>query len=389
MVKTLRSIFRKKLRAALTIFGIAIGIFALVVMGSMSEKLNLLIEGGLKYYESRIIVQEGSALFSFQTNPVSVSKIDEIKKIEGVKSAYPIVSVIKDTGSDMAVSFGPPPMISGGDPASAVDETFEIATATGRAIKKSDNKKVVLGVDLAKTMGSKVGDTIKLRKRDFEVVGILETTFTAPDSMAIVNLPDAQEIYYEDIPAAYRQGVNKEDLATSIEVFVKDGVDPEKVVKKINANVKDVVALSPKEFKKQVADSTAIFNLIILGSALVALIVGSFSIINTMIMSVTERIREIGIKKAIGASNFRIMREFLLEAAVVGFIGGLVGLSMGYVGVRIINAITEPSGIVIFLTTPRLAIGSVAFATILGAVAGLYPAWFASRLNPIEALRNE
>jgi putative ABC transport system permease protein len=374
-VKILRSIFRKKLRAALTVFGIAIGIFALVVMGSMSEKLNLLIEGGLKYYESRIIVQESSALFSFQTNPVSVSKIDEIKTIEGVKSAYPIVTVVKDTDGASAVSFGPPPMI--------------ITYASGRAIKKSDNKKVVLGVDLAKNMDSKVGDTIKLRKKDFEVVGILEKTFTAPDSMAIVNLPDAQEIFYEDIPAAYRQGVKKEDLATSIEVFVKDGFDPEKVVKKINAGVKDVVALSPKEFKKQVADSTAIFNLIILGSALIALIVGSFSIINTMTMSVTERIKEIGIKKAIGASNFRIMREFLLEAAIVGFIGGLVGLGLGYGAVKIINVITEPSGLIIFLTTPRLAIGSVVFATILGAFAGLYPAWFASRLNPIEALRIE
>lgn len=388
-MKILRSILRKKLRAGLTIFGIAIGIFAFVVMGSMAEKLNLLVSGGLDYYGSRIIVQEGASLFSFQINPVSVSKIGEVKNIEGVKSAWPTVSVLKDTDGDSALSFGPPPMITGGDPDSAVDETFELSYAKGRAIQNGDSRKVVLGVDLAKNLSASVGDNIKLRDKDFEVVGVLEKTFTAPDNMAIVNLPDAQEIFYDDIPAAYRAGVKKEDLATSIEVFVKDDYDPEEVVKRINENVKDITALSPSEFKKQVADATAIFNLIILGSAIIALIVGSFSIINTMIMSVAERIREIGIRKAIGASNSRIMREFLFEAAIMGFIGGLVGLGLGYSTVRIINFITEPSGQVIFLTTTRLAVGSVVFATVLGAVAGLYPAWYASRLNPIEALRNE
>lgn len=260
----MRSIFRKKLRAALTIFGIAIGIFALVVMGSMSEKLNLLIAGGLKYYESRIIVQETAALFSFSNNPVSISKIEEIKKIEGVKSAYPTVSVIKDKDSGGGVSFGPPPMINGGDPASSADETFKVTYGSGRAIEKGDSKKVVLGIDLAKNLNAKVGDSIKLRDKKFEVVGVLEKTFTAPDNSAMVNLPDAQEFLYEDIPAAYRAGVKKENLATSIEVFVKEGVDPETVVKNINDKVSDVEALSPKEFKKQIADSTAIFNLIIL-----------------------------------------------------------------------------------------------------------------------------
>jgi putative ABC transport system permease protein len=242
---------------------------------------------------------------------------------------------------------------------------------------------------MPKKLNAKIGDTINLKGQKFEVVGIYEKTFSAPDNSISVNLPDAQEMYLETLPAAFRSALKKEDIATSFIVLTKTGFDPNKVTEEINAKIKDVKALAPDEFKKQIASSVQIFNLIIFAVGLIALIVGSFSVINTMIMSVTERIREIGIKKAIGASNFRILREFVLEAAVMGLLGGLIGLLLGWGTVRLINFITAPSGQIIFLTTPRLAIGSVVFSTFLGAFAGLYPAWYASRLNPIQALRSE
>src|SRR4030066_2404366 len=96
-MKTLRSIFRRKVRALLTIFGIAIGIFALVVMGALAEKLNKLVTGGLDYYGTRITVQDSKSGMSFWSGtPIAVSKIDEIKKIPGVKSAYASVEILKD-----------------------------------------------------------------------------------------------------------------------------------------------------------------------------------------------------------------------------------------------------------------------------------------------------
>jgi len=389
-MKILRSIFRRKVRAGLTIFGIAIGIFALVVMGSLAEKLNKLVTGGLEYYGTRITVQDAkSGMSFFGGTPIAVSKVDEIKKIEGVKSAYASVEILKDEVSS-GMSFGMPPMIAGYDPASMKDDpSGSLKIATGKDIQEGDSGKAVLGTDMPKKLNAKVGDTIDLHSKKFEVIGVLEKTFSAPDSYIIVNLPDAQELFLKSLPSAFQSSVKKEDLATSISVLVKDGYNPSQVTKQINEKVKDVEALDPEEFKKQIANSVQIFNLIIYAVGLIALIVGSFSVINTMIMSVTERIREIGIKKAIGASNFRVLREFVLEAAVMGLLGGLIGLALGWGTVRIINFITAPSGQIIFLTTPRLAAGAVLFSTFLGAFAGLYPAWFASRLDPIRALRSE
>lgn len=110
------------------------------------------------------------------------------------------------------------------------------------------------------------------------------------------------------------------------------------------------------------------------GSALIAIVVGSLSVINTMVMSISERVREIGTKKAIAASDADVMREYLAEAGFMGLIGGLSGLLSGWLLILLINRATEATGSTIFMVTPRLAVGAVVFATILGLVAGFLPA---------------
>ena len=123
--------------------------------------------------------------------------------------------------------------------------------------------------------------------------------------------------------------------------------------------------------------------------AIISLVVGGLSVINTMAMSVAERTREIGIKRAIGGSRGRIIRELVVEAGVIGFIGGLVGLGLGALVVVLGNEIGRDSGTVLFDLTPGTAIFAVAFSTILGILAGVIPAWSAARLDPVEALRYE
>lgn len=385
--KAFKNIFRKKGRGILTVFGISIGIFALVVMGSLSEKLNLLVKGGLEFYGSRITVQDPSQSDFFGTTPISISKLEQVRKVEGVKGAYATLAMMKD--KDATPGFGVPPMINGIDPEEAKDETFKLSYQSGRGLKVGDSGVAVLGADLARDLKVKVGDQVTLRGEKFKLQGVLDKTFTAPDNSAMVPLPDAQKLFVGDIPAAYRATVNPSDLATSFEVFVKKGYDANQVTERINKEVSGVKALAPDTFKKQIQNNTRIFNFIILGSALIALVVGGLSIINTMIMSISERTREIGIKKAIGATNRRILREILLESSIIGLLGGLLGLALGWLTVLAINAASASQGQEVFLTTGRLAVGAVAFSVLLGAVAGFYPAWYAARLNPIDALRSK
>jgi len=106
-------------------------------------------------------------------------------------------------------------------------------------------------------------------------------------------------------------------------------------------------------------------------------------------MSVAERTREIGVRKAIGASNVQIMGQFVAESAVMGLLGGIAGLLLGMMVASVGNAAGAASGNALFLVSTRLMVGSLLFAVGLGTVAGLYPAWHAANLNPVEALRYE
>ncbi len=132
-----------------------------------------------------------------------------------------------------------------------------------------------------------------------------------------------------------------------------------------------------------------IFTTIIYAIGAISLLVGGLSVINTMTMSVSERTREIGIRKAIGASDGQIMAQFVLESAVIGLLGGIGGLLLGLMVAGAGNAAGAASGQALFLVTTRLMAGSVGFAVLLGVISGLYPAWHAARLNPVAALRYE
>jgi putative ABC transport system permease protein len=391
-LRTLRNLTRRKLRTTLTIVGITVGIWALVVMSSMANKIGALVEGGSIYYEDKIIVSDATnPAFGFGFTPMPITTADEIQSIPGVAVTVPEVQMLLDADASGA-GFGLPDFIVGAVAgADEGREQFKLSAALGRLLTREDegSEVVVLGSDLARKFEKRPGDSFEIRGQAFNVVGVLEPTLTAPDTTAILPLEAAQQLLAANAPRVVRQELGADQLASQIVVYPDVGADVAALAATIEEQVQQVRALTGEDFDEQIGSAVAIFNAIILGVALISLIVGGLSVINTMAMSVAERTREIGIKRAIGASKARIMREIVSEAAIIGLLGGIIGLILGVVVVLIANEAGRSSGTILFQMTASTAIFALVFSTVLGTLAGLAPAWNAARLDPVDALRYE
>jgi putative ABC transport system permease protein len=386
MSEAIGNIWRRPLRTALTVLGIVIGVFALTVMGALAEKLNVLVDGGDEYFRTRLFVFDEGAASGFQASsrPITRDLAERIEEVDGVERATPVLQTLLDP--DQVGGFDLPELLTGIEPETWYDERIDLRIDAGRFLEADDEGVTVIGADLAERHDLRTGDTFEIRNHDFEIIGVLERTLTFPDKIAYVPLADAQQIYVEAVP----QGLDHrtDELATQIEVFPDDLAEADTVAAAIADELDSVRVVTPDEVADQIGQASIVFNLIIVGASVIAVIVGGLSVINTMVMTVSERVREIGIKKAVGAPTGAILREFVIEATLLGAIGGLIGLGAGALLVIILNAQTAGSGTTVFLLTPMLLVRSFLFATILGALAGIYPALRAARLDPVTALRS-
>ena len=428
-MEILRNMWRRKFRTFLTIIGITIGIFAFTVMGSMALKLNKMIDGGKRFITGQITILPKGSSFTGMSGGNAMLPVDTLNKIAQVDGVQAVGAGVElalnepnpDDPTAGSFSFGPPPTIEGVD----LNSTYQnrnwktMNMKEGRMLQKGDaDDKIVVGTSIATDKKIKVGDKMKVRGREFEVIGVIDKTLTGPDSYVFMPIQPARELFIEsnpflkslkeqsdnaakisdsalaNMPAVTREQILQaksfkvSDVNTMAGVSWKDGFDSEVVANRIKDQFKDqVLVLSPVKMGEQIDKASAIFNALILGTALIALIVGGFSIINTMVMSISERTKEIGIKKALGASGWSIAREYTLEAGIIGFLGGLIGMGLGVLTAIIINNKMASKGAEIFLVEPKFLFEVVAFSFILGIIAGVIPAWRASRLKVVEALR--
>jgi putative ABC transport system permease protein len=370
---------------------------AFSTMGAMAEKNNKLIDGGIRYFSDHVTVGASNS-GSFGGGLINIDKVEEVIGIDGVAAAFPTAGA-PAKGEGDGFNFGPPAQIVSMEPGSERYSSFEVTAKSGRAGDLQEGE-VILGSDLATELNKSVGDTIDLPtppsiersdfvNHTFTVVGVLNRTLTAPDNFAFVSLKDAQRALGNALPPAIRNQIDSANLVSGINVYGKSGVDLDELAERINREIPGLKANSPSDLINAFKRFSLIFSAITLGAALLALVVGGLSVVNTMLMSVTERYREIGLKKALGAKTWHILREFVMESAVIGLSGGIIGLLLGLVVTASINASTANQNLQLFLLTPRLAMWALLFSAGLGVVSGVIPALRAARLDPVVALRSQ
>ena len=396
-MEIIRNLWRRKLRSALTVTGIVMGIFALTTMGAMAEHFDALINGGITYYGSNIQVADAnSSITSGFGGYMSLSTLAQIERVAGVAAATPFANEIAKPGAVSVVNMGIPDYISSIDPNWDHYSPLKVTLAHGRWVTDASRGEVDLGSAFAAEFHMQVGGTIALPVRPadaqpdfvnhrFTVVGVLDETLTAPDSAAYVSLHDAQTLVGDSLPSALAGRVDPYQIISGVAVYAKPGVNLDALAERINAAVPTVEALKPSTLVSAMKSGAAVFTVMTTATALLALIIGGLSVVNTMIMSVSERVREIGLKKAVGARTRHILTEFLAEAGLMGLIGGMVGFLLGFALTTLLDAGDASGGL--FLVTPGLTGLAIGFAVALGAVAGLLPAIRAARLDPVAAHR--
>lgn len=395
-MEILNNLARRKLRNGLTISGIVIGIVALTTLGALAQQITSIVNGGLVYYGSSVQVQAaGDGRQSF----ITLEDAQKLRSIPGVTAINPTVSMPLAPGTSGRF-IGPDDMILTWDPYIDQYSNFNLQLATGQFPSGAPGQ-VVLGSDVAVEYGKHVGDTIALpvkpRKaapdfvqRTFTVVGITQRTHTLPDYIAWINLPDAQALAAAQLSPAIRSSVNMNDLVQGVSVYGPKGAGVatlDKIADAINSELPQFGAKRPSQAISDYQSATVILTAITTGAALISLLIGGLSVVNTMLMAVSERVREIGLKKAVGATTRHMLVEFLAESATIGLIGGLLGWSIGVAITAFVNHQMGANN-QIFLVTPALTGFAIGFAIALGSLAGVLPAWRAARMDPVAALRS-
>jgi putative ABC transport system permease protein len=397
-----------KLRSFLTIIGVIIGVLTVMLISSIISGINVAVEKQIEsfgtnsifLYKYNVGIQIGRrSREERMRKPLTFEDSEAIKELPTIETAVPFLDVSSDRwGQKILVSgkngkTSSSVALTGTTP--EIEKTQTEVLLEGRWFTESENENkadvALIGQDVVDNYfayGSPLGEKIEIGGRDFRVIGVLEKKeqlFGGDGSNSQSN------VIYMPMGSALRIKPNSDDLF--ILAVAKNGMLDE-----AKDQVQDVMRVrrqvpygEPNNFSMETAASIidqfksitqGVFLAMVVISS-VGLMIGGIGVMNIMLVSVTERTREIGIRKALGAKRSDILLQFLVEAATLTGIGGLIGLGLGWM-LTFLIALVFPSYVPLW--APIVGF----FASVgIGIIFGLFPAWKAARLDPIESLRYE
>ena len=388
-IMALRSISANKLRAVLTMLGIIIGVMALVVLVSLVNGATTSVTDKVSDLGSSMVT---ATIVDDKGKPIRLSDLDTWMNEEdgmGLLAPYKTSTVVGKYGSnyDSVTVYGT---------TAAYYDVQAMQLALGRWLKAPDISNssyvCVISYETAEDLvgfQDCVGQTLTLGGTEFTIVGVLEKD---EDSLTSL-LTSGSMMAYIPFPTLVRLAATQTNNVTSFYISAPEGGSVETaeetmdriLMERFNED-EDAFNLSTSAFLEDALnDITSVLSILLGGIAAISLVVGGIGIMNIMMVTVTERTREIGIRKAIGASRGNILIQFLLEAVVLCMMGCGLGIFLSWSILQVVSTVVASTGIV-FTLDGGVVLLAVVFCFFIGVIFGLYPANKAAKMKPIDAL---
>ncbi len=373
---------RRPARTALTVIGLTVALGSTIALLAISDNVTRGVDESYVRRGIDLVVTAAGKTDQLSSD-FSEKLVDEARRIPGVRDVSPamveLIELTRESGSSMNV------LVQGWRSDSVGFEGITILS--GRRLQAGDQGKVMLGVTIAENLGKTVGDTVTIQGEPFEVIGVIRSFVVFENGSATMLLDEVQRMMGRiGRVTGFTIRVEKSSPDATAEV--------EAVRQAVSAlhDPKDPTVRLAAQTTQNYVDTMAHLKMVRAMTwmvSLIALLVGVFSMLNTMIMSVFERVQEIGILRAVGWSRTRLVAMVLGESVCLGLAAAVLGIAGAFALTYLLTLSPKVNGFIEGGVSPFVMAEGVGLTILIGLVGGAYPAWRAASLLPTEAIRHD
>jgi putative ABC transport system permease protein len=403
IIEALESLYSNKLRSILTILGIIIGVGAVIAMLAVGEGAQSTITGSISGIGTNLLFVTSGNSSNAEVRNVKPIDLNDANALLDQYQAPSVAAIAPIVSGSLEVTAGGEKKISSIDGVTPDYQRVRNAELTEGTFITQENllgraSVAVIGVDVANALFNRtdglIGESIRINGQPFRVIGVLKSkggsSFGSQDNVVLVPLTTAQSRLFNKTSDEIDMLMVEATSADTVKSASDEISNILRLRHRTKVGLDDFTIFSQQDIVATATTITGVFTIFLGGIAAISLLVGGIGIMNIMLVSVTERTREIGLRKALGARKRDILIQFLTESSLLSLFGGIIGIGLGWLISFIVGKVAAASGTPF---NPLISFNAILLATLfstaVGLFFGLYPANRAAKLQPVEALRYE